>query len=175
MAMHKRPNLPALTGLRFLLAPLIVFEHQSGPEGMLQLGARPVPPWLANLFESGYAAVGFFFMLSGFVLAYGRNLALPWSAADRRLFYLARVSRVYPVYALGLLLALPFTLAALGHVVRRHGYLAGARWGLPVAGYGWFALYATAAVAASIAVFLGVEEPMRRWLLRRFGMPRGRK
>jgi len=123
MAMLKRPNLPALTGLRFLLALLIVFEHQSGPEGMLQLGTRPIPAWLANLFESGYAAVGFFFMLSGFVLAYGYNLAVPWSGAERRRFYLARVARIYPVYGLGLLLALPFTVAALGHVALKHGYL----------------------------------------------------
>jgi peptidoglycan/LPS O-acetylase OafA/YrhL len=90
---------------------------------MLQLSTRPVPAWLANLLASGYAAVGFFFMLSGFVLAYGYDLAVPWSPAERRRFYLARVARIYPVYALGLLLALLFTLTALGHVALQHSSL----------------------------------------------------
>ncbi len=48
---------------------------------------------------------------------------------------------------------------------------AGTRCGLPIVGYGWFALYAVASVSASVGVFLRVEEPMRRLILRRFGTP----
>jgi len=49
--------------------------------------------------------------------------------------------------------------------------VAGAKWGLPIVGYGWFALYAISAVAASVSLFVWVEEPMRRLILRRFGTP----
>jgi peptidoglycan/LPS O-acetylase OafA/YrhL len=49
--------------------------------------------------------------------------------------------------------------------------VAGTRWGLPVVGYGWFAMYAAISVGASTLVFLAVEEPMRRVILRRFGTP----
>jgi peptidoglycan/LPS O-acetylase OafA/YrhL len=170
MAMLKRPNLPALTGLRFLLALLIVFEHQSGPEGMLQLSTRPIAPWLANLFESGYAAVGFFFMLSGFVLAYGYNLAAPWNGAERRRFYLARVARIYPVYALGLLLALPFTLAALGHVALQHGSLKAAPFVLaPVLLQSWLpsaaGLWNGPGWSLSDEAFFYAVFPLAGWLL----------
>jgi peptidoglycan/LPS O-acetylase OafA/YrhL len=50
--------------------------------------------------------------------------------------------------------------------------VAGAKWGLPIVGYSWFALYAISAVAASVGIFLLVEEPMRRLILRRFETPR---
>jgi peptidoglycan/LPS O-acetylase OafA/YrhL len=172
--MLNRPNLPALTGLRFLLALLIVFEHQAGPEGMLQLSTRPVCPWLANLFESGYAAVGFFFMLSGFVLAYGYNLAVPWSGAERRRFYLARVSRIYPVYVLGLLLALPFTVAALGHVALRHGYLKAAPFVLaPVLLQSWLpsaaGIWNGPGWSLSDEAFFYAVFPLAGWLLWKVG------
>jgi peptidoglycan/LPS O-acetylase OafA/YrhL len=62
----------------------------------------------AVLRVGGYVAVGFFFVLSGFVLAY----AHPWihrpSAAERRAFFRARFARIYPVFALSLAITLPF-------------------------------------------------------------------
>jgi peptidoglycan/LPS O-acetylase OafA/YrhL len=61
--------------------------------------------FLAPVINNAYVFVGFFFLISGFVLAY--------NYADRprlgkRAFYIARLSRVYPVYLLTLLLSIPF-------------------------------------------------------------------
>ncbi len=61
--------------------------------------------FLAPVIVNAYVFVGFFFLISGFVLAY--------NYADRptlplRAFYVARVSRVYPVYLLTLVLSIPF-------------------------------------------------------------------
>lgn len=55
----------------------------------------------------GSSTVGLFFILSGFILTYGylgggRPL-------DRPAFWVARISRIYPVYVLGLLVAAPLT------------------------------------------------------------------
>ena len=93
----RRPNLPALTGIRAFLAVDIVFFHFSDPK------------WfgpLAPLVKGGYVGIGFFFLLSGFVLEYshgGRTIKL-------REFWLARFARVYPVYMLALLVSIPMLM-----------------------------------------------------------------
>ncbi len=96
---HLKPSLPALTGLRTLLAINIMFFHFTPPH----------PDFLSPLLNNAYVFVGFFFLISGFVLAY--------NYADRptlslRKFYVARISRVYPVYLLVLLLSIPFLVIA---------------------------------------------------------------
>lgn len=65
----------------------------------------PLPAFLQPVVGNAYVFVGFFFLISGFVLGY--NYA-DRPMLDRRKFYLARVSRVYPTYLLVLLLSLPF-------------------------------------------------------------------
>lgn len=91
----RKPRLPALTGLRTILAVNIMFFHFTPPH----------PNFLTPVFNSAFVFVGFFFLISGFVLAY--------NYADRptlplRPFYLARVARVYPTYLLALVLSIPF-------------------------------------------------------------------
>lgn len=63
---------------------------------------------LSSLVGTGYAAVGIFFLLSGFILAYNYDLGTQWSDQGKLRFAIARFSRIYPVYLLGLLLVLPF-------------------------------------------------------------------
>ena len=94
----RKPPLPALSGLRTILAVNIMFFHFT----------PPLPAWLHPVVDNAYVFVGFFFLISGFILAY--------NYADRprlslRSFYVARLSRVYPVYLLVLLLSLPFLRA----------------------------------------------------------------
>jgi peptidoglycan/LPS O-acetylase OafA/YrhL len=60
------------------------------------------------LIQDGQQAVTFFFVLSGFILTYSyfqpeNLLGLRTSRKD---FWIARVARIYPVYALALLLAI---------------------------------------------------------------------
>jgi peptidoglycan/LPS O-acetylase OafA/YrhL len=104
---HERPNLPALTGLRFVAALGVVFFHR-GQDFVAAYG----PAWLRPVAASGYVGVSLFFVLSGFILAYtyfDRRECPP----RPRPFYEARLARIYPVYLLGLAIALPFGLRDL--------------------------------------------------------------
>jgi peptidoglycan/LPS O-acetylase OafA/YrhL len=96
-------RLDSLTGLRYLAAMLVVVHHAvsnpNHPDGMVNLAAvRP----LATL---GYTGVAFFFALSGFVLAWS------WQPGRRpREFWVRRFARVYPLYIVTWLLAIPLML-----------------------------------------------------------------
>ncbi len=106
-----RSHLRALTGMRFLAAFQVLVFHCSG----WQLWASPA--LARNIAGSGFAAVSFFFILSGFILTYvyGRPGA---PAIDRRDFYTRRFARIYPAYAFGLALIGPFFLV---HTARIEG------------------------------------------------------
>lgn len=67
-------------------------------------------PFLSNLAESGPAALGFFFVLSGFVLAHATQTRLPATAPQRNRFWWARFSRLYPAYFLAYVLFLPIAV-----------------------------------------------------------------
>ena len=92
----------ALTGARALAALYVLALHFGRPL------CTDAPSWVRTIRESGYVATSFFLMLSGFVLtvAYGRKLAD--GRVDRASFVVSRVARLYPAYALALLLVLPF-------------------------------------------------------------------
>ncbi|MBI3147339.1 MAG: acyltransferase [Betaproteobacteria bacterium] len=95
--MAARPPLHSLTSLRFLTALHVFFFHLEAAG----LAFAPAP--FRALASIGYVGVNWFFVLSGFILAYsyaGRPLA-------RRVFWRARLVRVVPAYWVGLLLAMP--------------------------------------------------------------------
>ena len=75
----------------------------------MSLFPRPLP----SLFNSGYLAVGLFFVLSGFVLAYNYPLGESWSSGYRQRFAVARFARIYPAYCIGLLLSAPWVALSL--------------------------------------------------------------
>lgn len=95
----------ALTGLRFWAALHVVVFHFGG--GWFE-GA---PGWLKSLYQCGYASVGLFFVLSGFVLAYNYLGPDGRMTAEPRAFWAARIGRVYPVYVLALVLLAPHVIA----------------------------------------------------------------
>ncbi len=102
--MRKSETFTALNGLRFLAALAVVIFHYAPRVG----GYARLPEILKNLIEEGPAAVGFFFILSGFVLAHRHLNGGPRvQAAD---FYWARFARLYPAYLLAFLLFLPVAL-----------------------------------------------------------------
>ncbi|WBO63555.1 acyltransferase family protein [Streptomyces camelliae] len=93
------PKLPSLTGLRFFAALLVFFFHSS-------LSNSPIPPnkpinpfadsTLAHLYEktfvsTGYMGVSFFFVLSGFVLAWSSRPGERITAFWRR-----RITKIFP-------------------------------------------------------------------------------
>lgn len=108
-------QLPSLTGLRFWAALLVVLYHLSR-----QLGELPL---ISPLVWYGRSGVTFFFVLSGFVLA--------WTYADAPVsalvFYRRRLARIWPLHVLttGLSLAV---YAAIGAALP----VAAALWSLPL-------------------------------------------
>ncbi len=106
-----RPQLDALTSLRFFAALHVVLYHS---QAMLRPSLAGFPR-LLDFLTTGPNSVGFFFVLSGFILAY-TYLGPPEEGRLRlRPFWAARFARVYPVYFLGLLFAAPFALPVLLH------------------------------------------------------------
>jgi peptidoglycan/LPS O-acetylase OafA/YrhL len=89
----RRPPLPALTGIRTLLAIAIILFHFTPPH----LGI------FYPIIDNGYVFVGVFFLISGYVLTY--NYAERAKTLSKREFWLARFSRLYPVYLFVLLLS----------------------------------------------------------------------
>jgi len=90
----RKPSLPALTGIRTLLAFNIVLFHFTPPHlGLLR-------PFVQN----GFVFVNVFFLISGFILTY--NYFDRGPSLNKREFWLARFSRLYPVYLLVLIISL---------------------------------------------------------------------
>jgi peptidoglycan/LPS O-acetylase OafA/YrhL len=97
-----RPDLPVLTSLRFIAAAVVVMGHL-GPSHLPFL-----PEICRGWLLSGYEAVTFFFVLSGFILVYvysGAREEDGLNAAPAK-FMIARLARIGPAYYLGLLLLL---------------------------------------------------------------------
>lgn len=106
----KRPEIRPLTSLRFFAAAWVVAYHYLTPA----LQADPdVPAWALAFVRSGFVGVPVFFVLSGFVLYYNYEATDFRAAGARRAFWVARFARIYPVYILAFLLAVPPALYAL--------------------------------------------------------------
>ncbi len=103
----RRPrNIPALTGLRFVAAAYVVLFH-SWP---IFLPSHPGPHYWNQFVSLGYTAVSFFFVLSGFILATVYPVALDGPRMEKRAFWQARFARIYPIYAVSMVLAFPLVL-----------------------------------------------------------------
>lgn len=87
VAVPSRVRLDSLTSLRFFAAAVVVVHHAT-------TSLRPFPG-AARLTAVGFLGVDFFFVLSGFVLAW------TWqSSLATRHFYGRRLARVYPLHVL---------------------------------------------------------------------------
>lgn len=103
-------RMPALTGIRFfaifhifLFHLWTLYDMEKPPEfANLLIGFADLPPLLVNFISNGWLATSFFFLLSGFILAY-----LYWGpdgrlSTDRKRFWLQRCFRIYPIHLLTL-------------------------------------------------------------------------
>jgi len=109
-AERPRPRLPALAGVRVVVALHIYFFHimQAHRAGLLTfelLDGLPAP--LARLLERGFISTGLFFQLSGLLLAYAYLNAEGRPKVSDRSFWWGRFMRLYPLYFLSLLLLVP--------------------------------------------------------------------
>ncbi len=92
-----RDRLPALTGLRAFAAANIVFFHFSNPAWF-----GPFAP----IVDNGYTSVSFFLLLSGFILSYNYSGRAQRGELVQWRFWVARLSRLYPVYFFALLISM---------------------------------------------------------------------
>ena len=100
-------QLRPLASVRFLFALLVVLFHGEDP---LKLGVFDHWPFVIRaIISHGYVGVSFFFVLSGFILAYSYRDKLS-SANDCAQFWGARVARIYPAYLLAFAIALPIAI-----------------------------------------------------------------
>lgn len=86
-----KKNIPALTATRAIAAILIVMFHY----------AKHLPPFdrYINFFLQANIAVGYFFVLSGFVMMWTYR----YKKVDLKPFYIKRIARITPVYYLALI------------------------------------------------------------------------
>lgn len=88
-----------LTSLRFFFALAVFFSH---------INIANFYPNLMQWFWEGFIGVGFFFMLSGFILSYNYKDKILHGFSFKH-FYLARFARVYPTHFLLICVALFLT------------------------------------------------------------------
>ncbi len=107
----RRRSLKALTGIRFFAAFYVVIFHTRVGQVLQDHGLHAA----GNFFLNGYLAVPLFFLLSGFILAYTYEGQIE-EPGDHRRFWEARFARIWPVYAVSLVMAsIPsFTLPSPG-------------------------------------------------------------
>ncbi|MCI0570320.1 MAG: acyltransferase [Myxococcaceae bacterium] len=109
MSSPAQGRLDALTGARFIAALHVLLYHFGAP----LFAALGAPAWLEAIRAGGYASVSFFFVLSGFILVYTHPSGESARPLERRVFWLKRLSRIYPMYLVALLLTAPFVLRAV--------------------------------------------------------------
>lgn len=98
-----RATYRALNGLRFFAAGAIVSYHYLPTTA----GFQSLPSYCQNLVLAGPMALGFFYILSGFVLTHAYCNRVPNTPASRHSFWFARAARLYPVYLLAFTLFAP--------------------------------------------------------------------
>jgi len=107
--MGKAPEIPALTGLRFIAAATVVFAHFGEGSGFAPFGLR-----------SPISVIGMplFFTLSGFIVhyVYAASFAKSWRGAVPA-FAFARFSRLYPLFFAILLI---YMVGKLGRMFYAH-------------------------------------------------------
>ena len=106
--------MPALTGIRFFailhifcfhLWTLYDMDKEPGTENLLR-GMGDLPKGFLTYLSNGWMSTSFFFLLSGFILAYlywGKNGQL---TVPRKTFWLMRATRIYPIHVVLILLSL---------------------------------------------------------------------
>jgi peptidoglycan/LPS O-acetylase OafA/YrhL len=107
----RRPDIPALTSLRFFAALWVVLFHVYAV-GLNRGGSKV---YLAFILL-GYLGVSFFFVLSGFILVYvyaGRQI-------QKRRFWQARFARIYPAYLFSLVVLIPALMSFWPATKRAH-------------------------------------------------------
>ena len=84
-----------LTSLRFIFAMMVFGAHCYVIDNCFD----------THFFKEGFVGVSFFFVLSGFIIAYNYQKKLDEKKIPKRTFWVARIARVYPLHWLNLFIA----------------------------------------------------------------------
>lgn len=154
--------LSALTGIRFFAAMAVYFFHFGA--GYSERVGMPAP--LTQLLRNGYIGVSVFFVLSGFILFYNYRGSIK-SKFDFFDYMIARLARVYPVYVLALVVALPVTDRPLDWTSAGRVLSMTQSWTLPEAnlGFSWL----TQAWTLSVELFFYMLFPLVALVVARAG------
>lgn len=77
-----------LTSLRFIFALMVFAAH-----------CYVIDPYFSHfLYKEGFVGVSFFFVLSGFIIAYNYERKFQQDKVSRREFWIARFARIYPLH-----------------------------------------------------------------------------
>lgn len=85
-----------LTSLRFIFAMMVFLAHCYVISNFFD----------AHYFKEGFVGVSFFFVLSGFIIAYNYQKRLSEKKTTKRSFWVARIARIYPLHWLTLFIAI---------------------------------------------------------------------
>ena len=95
-----------LTSLRFIFALMVFGAHCYTIDKFFD----------THFFKEGFVGVSFFFVLSGFIIAYNYQKKFSENKITKRAFWVARIARIYPLHWLTLFIAV-----ALGNYVIASG------------------------------------------------------
>ncbi|WP_158795339.1 acyltransferase [Pedobacter sp. L105] len=98
-----------LTSLRFVFALFVFFSHT----GSYLHTDKAYRSFYERYLYEGYLGVSFFFILSGFVLAYSYKEKFVRKEITKKDFWIARVARVYPLHLITFPLSIPLSLGFL--------------------------------------------------------------
>ncbi len=95
-----------LTSLRFFFAFIVFLSHIH----LFGNTRKSLQAINENYFNEGHLGVSFFFILSGFILAYNYSNSIIIGDFSFKKFYFNRFSRIYPLHLITLILAIPVSL-----------------------------------------------------------------
>lgn len=106
MTASSSAQIDALTGARFFAASWVLVMHFAVTGALGPVDDSLHGYWLQFMIATGGAGVGFFYMLSGFVLAHAYDAEFEKRHAPGliRRYWIARIARIYPTYLFALLL-----------------------------------------------------------------------
>ncbi len=91
-----------LTSFRFFFALAVLSHHTiTNINRFVNL-----PGELSRILDEGFIGVGFFFILSGFVLCYSYENKILTKTISKKDFYISRIARIYPMHLLTLLIVI---------------------------------------------------------------------
>lgn len=97
----------SLTSLRFIFALMVFFSHLS----FLKTEEGSISNWIFKyIFSEGALGVSFFFVLSGFILSHRYKNKFVHNKQSKRLFYIGRISRIFPLHVICLIISIPLVI-----------------------------------------------------------------